>query len=413
MTGPFSTRRDADAFDAALRADAPLTERDAQRFAALLEVVGDLRDVPAPAPRPEFVADLRERLMVEADTVLRPQSTRLLVPEDDRLAIATTSLRRQRRLATVLGGAALLGATTSMAVAAQTALPGDSLYPVKRAIESTRGSLAQGDEAKGQALLAQASNRLDEIETLAERGRPDVLAVDAALTDFTEQSNDASEALFEAYEATGDQAAITAIHDFTTASLDRLSTMRSTLPEGAQGTLLAAGERIAAIDKRAVSLCPSCGTAADLPPFLVQAGMAVTGVQKVITAASESKVLTVEPAAESAPKPPRTPDPVSGQDTEGIEVPDLEVPDVTSPDNSGGGTGGTTTTTPKPPKVNVAKPVNDATKLLTGDIVAGTLDGLGAEGLADTVTGVGTTVNETVDGVQGTLDSVSDGLTNP
>ena len=51
-----------------------------------------------------------------------------------------------------------------MAVAAQTALPGDSLYPVKRAIEDTRTGLASGDTAKGARLLANARGRLDEVD---------------------------------------------------------------------------------------------------------------------------------------------------------------------------------------------------------------------------------------------------------
>ena len=48
MTPAFSARRRADEFEALLsrRSDAPLSERDAARFAALLDVVGDLRALP-------------------------------------------------------------------------------------------------------------------------------------------------------------------------------------------------------------------------------------------------------------------------------------------------------------------------------------------------------------------------------
>ena len=71
MTGLFSARRSAEEFDATI--SRPLTEQDAERFADLLSVVRDLRAIPAPEPRAEFVSDLRERLMAEADTALLPR----------------------------------------------------------------------------------------------------------------------------------------------------------------------------------------------------------------------------------------------------------------------------------------------------------------------------------------------------
>ena len=58
MTPAFSARRRADEFEALLSRgpDAPLDERDAARFASLLDVVADLRALPEVAPRAEFVA---------------------------------------------------------------------------------------------------------------------------------------------------------------------------------------------------------------------------------------------------------------------------------------------------------------------------------------------------------------------
>ena len=74
MTAAFSARRSADEFDALLSRgpDAPLTEREAAQFAALLAVVADLRAFPG-RPAAEFVSSLRERLMAEADTALLRQ----------------------------------------------------------------------------------------------------------------------------------------------------------------------------------------------------------------------------------------------------------------------------------------------------------------------------------------------------
>ena len=104
-------------------------------YADLLDVVGALRAVPAPVADPVFVAALRDRLLAAAaerdDTDarlrLRPTTTR--------------TRRRHRRLAAVVSGVALVGASATVAVAAQSALPGDGLYPVKRGLESAHAEL--------------------------------------------------------------------------------------------------------------------------------------------------------------------------------------------------------------------------------------------------------------------------------
>ena len=66
-----------------------------------------------------------------------------------------------------------------MAVASQTALPGDALYPLKRGIESAHAQLTFDRAARGRVLLDNASTRLDEVAELsrtgasADAGRPD------------------------------------------------------------------------------------------------------------------------------------------------------------------------------------------------------------------------------------------------
>ncbi|MEO5663615.1 MAG: DUF5667 domain-containing protein [Nocardioides sp.] len=396
MTGPFSTRRRAEEFDAAI--SRPLTEQDAKDFAALLAVVRDLRAIPQPEPRSDFVSDLRVRLMAEADTALLPQATRPLTDTEQRLVLPVRPSRRDRRLAVALGAAAIVGATSSMAMAAQTALPGESLYPVKRAIEQAQNQFARGDTATGQALLANARDRLDEVRELTERGNPaSISAVDSTLETFSDQADDASDALLAAYAETGDEALITELHEFTGSSMDRLSELEWVVPESARGSLVSAGQRLADIDRRASVTCPACGgTVTSIPPNLLSAGNLATSVTTVIVAASQNPSLLqpVKPARE-----PTTPDPVSGQETDGVEVPDLQVPTPTPT--------ATASPTPTPTKVDGKLPVNDVTKLLTGDLSTA-VDGVP---VADQLlTDVGTTLNGTVDGVQGTLDGVTDPL---
>ena len=80
--------------------------------------------------------------------------------------------RRERRLGIALGAVAIIGATTSMAVASQSALPGDALYPLKRAIENTQAGFSVGDDAKGETILGNASGRLDEVDELTRSDQP-------------------------------------------------------------------------------------------------------------------------------------------------------------------------------------------------------------------------------------------------
>ena len=181
--------------------------------------------------------------------------------------------------------------------------------------------------------------------------------------------------------------------------MDRLSELESVVPESARESLFAAGERLVDIDRRASQSCPACaGTVTSIPPNLLSAGNLSASVTTVILAASQNPSL-LQPVKPVAPEP-TSPEPVSGQETDDLEVPELEVPNPTS--------SATPTPTPTtPPKVDVKKPVNDVTKLLTGDLSTAT-DG---PPVADQVlTHVGTTLDGTVDGVQGTLDGATDSL---
>lgn len=408
MTGPFSVRRNADQFEVALsRTDEPLTERDPRQFAQLLAVVGDLRSLPELEQRPQFVADLRSRLMTEAETALLPQSLRPLTEVEQRISLPVRAHSRDRRLASVLGGAALIGAATSMAVAAQTALPGESLYAVKRAIEDAQTGIARGDTAKGQAMLANARGRLDEINELAGRNDPaSVSALSTTLGTFTSQAGEASEMLFAAYDETGDEAIIMDLRSFTSSSVDRLAVLQALLPSSAHDQLIAAGERLGEIDRRVSQLCPTCGGPASIPPSLLSNAGSFLDVGTVIFSASQDPDLIhpVAPAG-SQDQSAAIPDTISGQDVNGLEVPDLIVPDADP-------AGPSSTSTDQGPglpvtSTDVTQPVNEVTKLLTGDLDAAT-SGLPATN--DVISGVGTAVDGTIADLQSTVDQTTGSL---
>jgi len=268
MTGAFSSRRRADEFDALL--SAPVRGRDEAAYADLLELVGALREVPPVTARSEFVADLRSQLVVEAARQARPAVDdalrRRLTPQHRHGARQGA---RQRRAATVLGGFAIVAASGSMAMASQAALPGDVLYPVKRAIENAQTNLQSDDAAKAQTLIAHAQRRLQEAEQLTAEGA-DASTVASSLQDFTEQSNQATALALDGYAATGDEEALGDLRSFTAESMNELDALGDEVPTDARAALIKAAQSVLQADTAAFQVCPTCGDEApvtELPEF--------------------------------------------------------------------------------------------------------------------------------------------------
>jgi hypothetical protein len=265
----FPARRSAERFDYLVehgRGD------DLDRSSSdLLELVGALRSVPEAPARPEFVADLRERLMLAAATELTPAPAAARERDDvARLTIKPSHTRRERRLRVALGAAAIIGATTSMAVASQSAIPGDALYPVKRAIENTQAGISFGEDAKGETVLGNASTRLDEVDKLTEKSEPDAELVTQTLNTFADQATEAGDLLISDYEQHGNEDSIKNLHQFTTVSVDALSGLEGAIPPGAHDALVNAAAVLFTIDAAAFNVCPDCGAPiAELPPQLL------------------------------------------------------------------------------------------------------------------------------------------------
>ena len=268
MSPLFPAQRRAEHFDSLLEGARP-DDLD-PRTSELLELVGALRAAPAPEARPEFVADLRARLMVAAETELVAAPAARERDDVARLTVKPARTRGQRRVGLALGAAAIIGATTSMAVASQGAIPGDPLYPVKRAIENTQAGFSFGDDAKGETLLGTASGRLDEVDELSQRKDPDAALVTQTLDTFATQADEAGTHLIDDYEAHGNAASIQQLQQFTHSSIDTLAGLDGVIPPAAHDALVNAAQVVVALDAKANQLCPDCGEPlSELPPQLV------------------------------------------------------------------------------------------------------------------------------------------------
>ena len=157
----------ADAVDSVLAQDGTGGRGPTPEAASLLDVVVALRSVPAPsAPRPEFTADLRERLLVEAASVLAPTQPVRVAASAEAVRVPVRRTRRPGRLVAAASAFVVVGGTAGVATAAQRALPGEALYPVKRALEGAELRLSTTEAGRGRDLLDQATNRLEELESL-------------------------------------------------------------------------------------------------------------------------------------------------------------------------------------------------------------------------------------------------------
>jgi hypothetical protein len=161
-----------------------------------------------------------------------------------------------------------LGGTAGMATAAEHALPGEALYPVKRAIEHAQTGLSTSSAGKGRALLTQAGDRLSEASGLLAQGTPTSLAqVSPTLRDFTTEAQQGSGLMMSSYRDNHDPASIVAVRRFAADSLGTLRAMARSAPADNQDELAAAAVALSGIDQQARDLCAAC--AADLPDLAV------------------------------------------------------------------------------------------------------------------------------------------------
>ena len=254
-----TVRREADEFARVL--DGPVSTEVADRYAELTRAVTLLRERPRPTPRPDFVLDLRERLMVAAETDL--------VPATPETGSARTSASRKghRRLATIAAATVFVGGTAGMAAAAQGTLPGDSLYPIKRGLENVQLHLNTSDTARGHDLLSQAATRLQEAQDLLAEPRTPARdqLIDEALRAAATSANSGSDLLFTHYQQTQSASDIADVRKFANAQMGILGSLAG--QHGLGGIhLRQVGDALAAIDQQAQVLCSACS---DLPDAAV------------------------------------------------------------------------------------------------------------------------------------------------
>ena len=350
MSALLPAKRRAERFAALV--DATSTTGAGEPYAALLEVVSTLRAAAdeGPGPRAEYVADLRSRLMAEADTALVATDARLVLPQRH------PTTRRQPRFTAAVAGLVLVGSGAGIAVAAQSSAPGDGLYPIKRGLEHVAERLSLSDAGRGRDLLGQASARLGEVDTLLERDASDA-EVAATLHSFTNSAGDGADALFRSYQREGDDGDIASVRDFAGTEMGVLTDLSATAPRSLQSDFAEAAQLLSDLDQQATVLCGDCGPRAplELPARLrpvsaestlvdlLGAAPHTTGSTPATGAASGTTTATTSAAGDAKSGDAKSGDaksgaPVSTADTGRVRLPRLEklVGGAGAPGSSGG-----------------------------------------------------------------------------
>ncbi|MCB5169256.1 DUF5667 domain-containing protein [Streptomyces bambusae] len=265
MIANVSTHRRANAFAQALEdqtpsdppetaAEQPEAPADAaepgehNRLLALANVLGEM---PRPALDPEVKVVQRAQLVAAMEAMviegtLGGAPTDPQVPEQraGRGAHRATSLRKLRPRSRWSKGIAAggltvgvaAGAFSGVAAASTDALPGDSLYPVKRGMEDIVLGMADGDGDRGEVYLDHASTRLSEARRLMELEKAGELDHEAlgqirrALSGMKHDAEEGHRLLYSAYERDGSLAPIQALSSFSRNHRDAWGKLRERLP---------------------------------------------------------------------------------------------------------------------------------------------------------------------------------------
>ncbi|MFB7518160.1 DUF5667 domain-containing protein [Streptomyces sp. NPDC056144] len=258
MIANVSAHRRANAFAQALEdraaegaaAEQPEAPAEPAEQGRLLALANGLGELPKPHLDPEVKVVQRAQLVAAMEAMLMEGSAAAgpTVPEQrtstGRGAHRASPLRKLRPRSRWTKGLAAGGLTVGVAAgafggvaaASSDALPGDSLYGLKRGMEDIKLGMADDDLDRGGIYLDQASTRLSEARRLMERGRSGDLDHES-LTEIRRvlggMKHDVSEGhrlLRQAYERDGEIAPMARLNSFAQAHRDTWKGLRDRLP---------------------------------------------------------------------------------------------------------------------------------------------------------------------------------------
>lgn len=251
MIANVSAHRRASAFAQVLEdqaADRPDESVEPTGRGRLLALANGLGELPKPEMDPEAKVVQRAQLVAAMEAMFASggASAGSTVPDQrtGRGAHRASPLRKLRPRSRWSKGLAAGGLTVGVAAgafggvaaASSDALPGDSLYGLKRGMEDIRLGMADEDSDRGELYLDQASTRLSEARRLMERGRTGTMdheslgEVRRALNGMRHDVSEGHRLLHAAYERDGSLGPMATLNSFARSHRDAWNGLRDRLP---------------------------------------------------------------------------------------------------------------------------------------------------------------------------------------
>ncbi|MEV8291381.1 DUF5667 domain-containing protein [Streptomyces niveus] len=262
MIANVSAHRRANAFAQALEdrttqgaaGEEPAASPETTEQGRLLALATGLGELPRPTLDPEVKVVQRAQLVAAMEAMLLEgtaggaTSTGATVPEQRRTsgrgahrASPLRKLRPRSRWSKGLAAGGLTvgvaaGAFGGVAAASSDALPGDSLYGLKRGMEDFKLGMADEDADRGALYLDHASTRLNEARRLLERGRSGALdheslgEIRRALNGMNHDATEGHRLLQQAYEKDGKIKSIATLSSFSESHRAIWNGLRDRLP---------------------------------------------------------------------------------------------------------------------------------------------------------------------------------------
>ncbi|MCB5183024.1 DUF5667 domain-containing protein [Streptomyces antimicrobicus] len=363
---------------AAEQSEAPAEPAEHERLLALVSALGEV-------PRPQLDAEVkvvqRAQLVAAMEAMVMEEragggaASDPQVPEQrtGRGAHRATPLRKLRPRSRWSKGIAAggltvgvaAGAFSGVAAASTDALPGDSLYPVKRGVEDLKLGMTDDDSERGELYLDRASTRLWEASRLMDAGRAGALdheslgKIRQALSGMRHDAAEAHRLLHSAYEEGGSLGPIQALTSFSQRHRAAWGKLRAGLPP----QLTDVGDQVSSVFQAIDDDVAPLQSLLPKPPEQNRGGTPA-----------------VKPAAPPAATPQQTP---SAATPPGAQPPPASSPSsATGPSRDGGLLGGAEGLLPHPPAAGSTAPSStpaDPTKpeITLPPLLPGLLPGLG------------------------------------
>ncbi|MEV5974198.1 DUF5667 domain-containing protein [Streptomyces sp. NPDC051921] len=258
MIANVSAHRRAHAFAQALEdrtsegaaAEQPEASAEPADHGRLLALANGLGELPKPEMDPEVKVVQRAQLVAAMEAMFAEGSAGAgpTVPEQRtsggkgaHRASPLRKLRPRSRWSKGLAAGGLTvgvaaGAFSGVAAASSDALPGDSLYGLKRGMEDIKLGMADDDADRGGIYLDQASTRLSEARRLMERGRAGDLdheslgEIRRVLDGMRHDASEGHRLLRQAYERDGEIGPMARLNSFAQAHRATWDGLRDRLP---------------------------------------------------------------------------------------------------------------------------------------------------------------------------------------